>query len=98
MSEYTREEILKLIEENSGPEGLDLSGRDLSGLDLGKENICAELQRSLANHPDIHPIWHYFNGGKLEGINLAGVNLKGAQMADINLSGAYLLEVLSKSF
>jgi len=24
MSEYTREEILKLIEENSGPEGLDL--------------------------------------------------------------------------
>jgi len=24
MSEYTREEILKLIEENRGPEGLDL--------------------------------------------------------------------------
>ena len=29
MSEYTREEILKLIEENGGPEGLDLSGKDL---------------------------------------------------------------------
>ncbi len=26
MSEYTREEILKLIEENGGPEGLDLRG------------------------------------------------------------------------
>jgi len=34
MSEYTREEILKLIEENGGPEGLDLSGKDLSGIDL----------------------------------------------------------------
>ena len=27
MSEYTKEEILKLIEENGGPEGLDLRGR-----------------------------------------------------------------------
>jgi len=27
LSEYTREEILKLIEENGGPEGLDLRGR-----------------------------------------------------------------------
>jgi len=35
MSEYTREEILKLIEENGGPEGLDLSGKDLSGIGLG---------------------------------------------------------------
>ena len=26
MSEYTTQEILKLIEENDGPEGLDLSG------------------------------------------------------------------------
>jgi len=25
MSEYTREEILKLIEENGGPEGFDIS-------------------------------------------------------------------------
>ena len=29
MSEYTREEILKLIEEKGRPWGLDLSGRDL---------------------------------------------------------------------
>jgi len=27
MSEYTKEEILKLIEENGGPEGLWLRGR-----------------------------------------------------------------------
>ena len=44
MSDYTREEILKLIEENGGPEGLDLSGKDLSGIDLGREAIKAELE------------------------------------------------------
>jgi len=27
LSEYTREEMLKLIEENGGPEGFDLRGR-----------------------------------------------------------------------
>jgi len=91
LSEYTREEILKLIEDNDGPEGLDLSERDLSVLDLGRESICVEFKRSLANHPDVHPIWYYFGGGELEGINLAGVNLSGAHMADIHLSGAYLL-------
>jgi len=31
MSEYTREDILKLIEKNGGPEGLDLRDKDLSG-------------------------------------------------------------------
>jgi len=44
MSEYTREEILKLIEENGGPEGLDLSGKDLSGIDLNKRAIEVELE------------------------------------------------------
>jgi len=43
MSEYTREQLLKLIEENGGPDGLDLSGKDLSGIDLGMEEIEAEL-------------------------------------------------------
>ena len=36
MSEYTREEILKLIEENGGPEGLYPWGKDLSGIDLSR--------------------------------------------------------------
>ena len=44
LSEYTREEILKLIEENGGPEGLDLSGKDLSGIDLNKRAIGTELE------------------------------------------------------
>ena len=46
MSEYTREEILKLIEENGGPGGLDLSGKDLSGIDLSREAIEAELEKA----------------------------------------------------
>ena len=36
MSEHTREQILKLIEDNGGPKGLDLSGRDLSDIDPKK--------------------------------------------------------------
>ena len=44
MSEYTREELLKLIQENSGPEGLDLSGKDLSGIDLNERAIGTELE------------------------------------------------------
>ncbi len=44
MSDYTREEILKLIEENGGSEGLDLSGKDLSGIDLNERAIEVELE------------------------------------------------------
>ncbi len=44
MSEYTREELLKLIQENSGPEKLDLSGKDLSGIDLNERAIGTELE------------------------------------------------------
>ena len=44
MSECTREELLKLIEENDGPEELDLSGKDLSGIDLNKRVIEVELE------------------------------------------------------
>ena len=41
MSEYTTQEVLKLIEENNGPDELDLSGKDMSGIDLGREAIKA---------------------------------------------------------
>jgi hypothetical protein len=40
LGEYTREEILKLIEENGGPEGLNLSDRDLFGADLSGPSIA----------------------------------------------------------
>ena len=57
MSELTREEILKLIEENGGPQGLDLSGKDLSGIDLGREAIAAELEKARETVPDEIPVW-----------------------------------------
>jgi len=44
MNQHTREEILKLIEENGGTEGLDLSGKDLSGIDLNERAIEAGLE------------------------------------------------------
>jgi hypothetical protein len=44
LSKHTREEILKLIEENGGPEGLDLSEKDLPGIDLNKRAIEVELE------------------------------------------------------
>lgn len=47
MSKYTTQEILELIERNGGPKGLDLSGKDLSSVDLGKETLAAELEKAL---------------------------------------------------
>jgi uncharacterized protein YjbI with pentapeptide repeats len=82
MSEYTREEILKLIEEHGGPVGLDLSGKDLSGIDLGREVIEAELERAREGAP---PRWY----GGLEGI---GINLRGADLQRTDLTGANLQE------
>lgn len=51
MSEYTREEILKLIEDNGGPERLDLSGKDLSFIDLSREAIAAQLEKARERAP-----------------------------------------------
>ena len=34
MSEYTTQDILRMIGENDGPEGLDLSEKDLGGIAL----------------------------------------------------------------
>ena len=73
MSEYTREEILKLIEENGGPEGLDLSGKDLSFIDLSREAITAELEKAREKAPDETPVWYNERTG---GINLAKLRLK----------------------
>ena len=89
MSEYTREEILKLIEENGGPEGLDLSGKDLSGIDLGREAIAAELEIVRERAPDDTPVWH---SQETDGINLKGASLEAAHLRSAELQGADLKE------
>jgi uncharacterized protein YjbI with pentapeptide repeats len=92
MSEYTREEILKLIEENGGPEGLDLSGKDLSGIDLSREAIEAELEKVRERVLDEAPVWYstLTEGINLEGANLQEADLRGADLQEANLYDANL--------
>ena len=96
MSEYTREEILKLIEENGGPRGLGLSKRDLSGIDLRGSAILIELESRKRLDPEETPVWFSAERG-LGGINLQsalldGANLQGASLSHANLRGAILID------
>ena len=88
MSEYTREEILKLIEENGGPEGLDLSGKDLSGIDLSREAIQKELTKVRKDDAGAKPVWFHAEIGS---INLGKANLRSALLLNANLQEAFLL-------
>ncbi len=88
MSEYTREEILKLIQDNGGPRRLDLSGKDLSGIDLGRKAIAAELERAPERVPGETPVWYSEPTG---GINLECANLQRANLRGANLQGALLI-------
>ena len=89
MSEYTREEILKMIEEVGGPQNLDLSGQDLSGIDLSKEAIAKELEKYRQNNPDQTPLWF---SDETEGIDLHGAILKKANLSEAHLEGVFLWE------
>ncbi|MBC8264164.1 MAG: pentapeptide repeat-containing protein [Anaerolineales bacterium] len=89
MSEYTREEILRLIEENGGPEGLDLSGKDLSGIDLSSEAIEAELEKAQGRAPNETPVWLRRTWAG-ESTNLDSANLQGVNLDRANLRGAWL--------
>jgi len=92
MSEYTREEILKMIEEVGGPENLDLSGKDLSGIDLSKEAIAKELEKYRENNPEQTPLWFFdLSGGiDLHEAILKEANLSGADLERARLRGAHL--------
>jgi len=87
MSEYTREEILKMIEEVGGPENLDLSGKDLSGIDLSKEAITKELEKYRQNNPDQTPLWFSQETG---GMDLHRAILKKADLSEAHLERADL--------
>jgi len=77
----SRDELLNLIEENNGPEGLDLSGKDLSGIKLSKRVL--EKIRSERGLNDSVPVWLYSQTG---GINLQGTDLSWAKLSDADLS------------
>ena len=108
MSKYTTRQILDMIEANEGPEGLDLSRKDLSGIDLGREAIEAELGKALKSAPGETPVWYSDLTGGIKLVeaqfgraNLRLANLEGADLsrADLRanlrravLSGANLIE------
>ncbi len=75
--------LLKRIEKNGGPNGLDLSGRDLSGIILTPEALTRIRQRRKLK---TRPLWQTENGG----INLEGVNLSWAMLTRADLSDGCL--------
>ena len=89
-------ELLARIEAQGSSEGLDFSGRDLTGLDLGAETLADIVElRSLARPP----VWldSSSGSGQLNGINLAGSLLLGAdlnraQLIAANFQNAQLIE------
>lgn len=102
MSGYTTREILDMIEANEGPEGLDLSGKDLSKIDLSDETVRAELDSLREERPEAQPLWWSdgyegidlcqadLNSAHLEGANLEGANLQSANLEGANLQFANL--------
>jgi uncharacterized protein YjbI with pentapeptide repeats len=84
----TRGELLRLIEENGGPRGLDLGERNLSELDLGRDAILQELQARGGD--EALPPWVYVVKGEPRGIHLAEAQLRGARLKCTSLQGACL--------
>lgn len=96
MSEYTARQILDTIEAHGGPEGLDLSDRDLSEVDLGRGCIQAELDRVRQGDPVAEPHWlsRGFVSGEggvdLRRANLDRAHMRLTEMQAGDLSGASL--------
>lgn len=84
------EELLLLIDQNNGPEGLDLSGRDLTGINLSREvleNIIIEKGLLESIPKWVSPVTQ---GITLQGVNLSFCVLTGANLSDSDLQGADL--------
>jgi len=69
--------------------GLDLSGKDLSGINLSREAIAEELEKARERAPSEIPVWY---SEWTEGINLEGANLREANLESSNLQGADLVD------
>jgi len=83
---YTREDVLRLIEENGGKaKGLDLSGKHFEeGIDLSKLDLAGiALNNAILFHSS-------YRGEKIRYANLEGANLMCANLQGAILSGAHL--------
>jgi len=100
-----RDELLRLIEENGGPEDLDLRGAIFQGegprnepsrpIDLSPEELAGSAAAYAGEHGGSEPPWRGFYGGislqdaQLQGADLSGAQLRGA-MLSVHLQGAAL--------
>ncbi len=97
MGDYRLQQLIKYIEDNSGPQRLGSAVKDLSGIDLSPESIKAELERRGSADLAAFPAWVHWDKetGQVLGINLRdarleGANLQGARLEGANLQGARL--------
>lgn len=96
-----RESVLRLIAEHGGPEGLDLSGRDLTGVDLSNIDLHGAILSKAdlrnvdlrwADLRDVDMSWAVLQGSDLRWANCRGANLAQADMREVNMWGAELAE------
>ncbi len=87
----TRDDVLKMIEEHGGPNGLDLSGAIfVPGIDLSNMNLAgiilekADLKGANLQHSDLQ------DRVNLQDANLSCANLEGTSLLYANLNGADL--------
>ena len=87
----TREDVLRLIEENGGKTvGLDLSGKEFeSGIDLSKLNLSGIILEG-ASLTDAHFEGSALLGAHPEGADLSFAHFEGAELFFTYLEGAFL--------
>jgi len=95
-----REDVLRLISENEGPEGLDLSGYDLSGINLSKLDLhgmvfgtteilqFAETEDVLTQAANLDGAW--LERSNLQRANFGRVSMKEAHFYQSDLTEATL--------
>jgi len=100
----TREDVLRLIKENGGPEGLDLSratfveaidlsGLDLHGIILKEAKFPTSFKREIVEGADLrgsHLEKADLTKAHLERAELHETHLEGANLRDAHLEGAFL--------
>ena len=87
-----REAVLRLVAQHGGPEGLDLSGRDLTGIDLSN----VDLHGAILSKADLRGVdlrWADLRDADLSWAVLKDSDLRWASFRGANLSQADLREV-----
>lgn len=86
----TREDVLKLIEEHGGPEGLDLSGKNLELIDLSNLNLSGIILDKANLMGANLQLSNLQEQASLQGTNLSGANLELASLLYANIKEANL--------